>query len=111
MSTKQETESVVNSDESQTDASPNMKRVQTVYLELSNGKKGVFHGDAILEKLEADEDMPHVTNIQFSEPTNIPSEEELEELQAMLKDMALNSTSEESTSDAPQEEGSSDNND
>ena len=105
MSTKQETESVVNSDESQTDASPNMKRVQTVYLELSNGKKGVFHGDAILEKLEADEDMPHVTNIQFSEPTNIPSEEELEELQA------INSTSEESTSDAPQEEGSSDNND
>lgn len=111
MSTKQETESVVNSDESQTDVRPNMKRVQTVYLELSNGKKGVFHGDAILEKLEADEDMPHVTNIQFSEPTDIPSEEELEELQAMLKEMALNSTNEESTSDAPQEEGSSDNND
>ena len=111
MSNKQETEPPVNSEELQTDASPNMKRVQTVYLELSNGKKGVFHGDAILEKLETEEEMPHVTNIQFSEPTNIPTEEELEELQAMLKDMAINSASEESASEVPQVKESSDNND
>tara|TARA_R110000851_G_scaffold124331_1_gene254528 strand:- start:155 stop:505 length:351 start_codon:yes stop_codon:yes gene_type:complete len=107
MSNKQETEPPVNSEELQTDASPTTKRVQTVYLELSNGKKGVFHGDAILEKMEAEADMPHVTNIQFSEPTDIPTEEDLEELQAMLKDMALTAAEQESTSEVPEVEENS----
>ena len=61
-------------------------RYQNVFIELSDGSKGVFTGAVLLEPPQPDVEMPSVSNIQFTEPIE-PDEEEAEELQGLLKDL------------------------
>jgi len=63
-----------------------MLRYQNVFIELSDGSKGVFTGPVLLEQPEEGKKMPSVQNIQFTEPVE-PNEEEELELESLLKDL------------------------